>query len=210
MAVRRSSRWSGWDFPCGRCRRCILPWHPGHGKATRIETGGGDFAALVGDLRTAPRLGEIGGGLTGYFGDADQVEAVASLIQATTAENSALYLCDPVIGDKGGLFRPEPLAVAIRDRLLPLADIATPNRHELEWLAGKSLADNDALVAAAMNLGPKEVVVTSAFASARRNRNTPRYAGRRRPRYSSSVAGRATWNRRPFRRPLPRPPPRRQ
>jgi pyridoxine kinase len=151
-------------FPVWSVPTVILSWHPGHGKATRIETERRYFATLVHDLRTAPQLSEIGAVLTGYFSDAGQVEAVVSLIQATTAANSALYLCDPVIGDKGGLFRPEPLAVAIRDRLLPQADIATPNRHELEWIAGKSLADNDALMAAAMNLGPKEVVVTSAFA----------------------------------------------
>jgi pyridoxine kinase len=152
-------------FPVWSVPTVILPWHPGHGKATKLETGGGDFAALVDDLRIAPRLGEVSGVLTGYFGDPAQVDAVASLIQATAAENSALYLCDPIIGDKGGLFRPPDLAADMRDRLLPHADIATPNRYELEWLAGKPLGDNDALVAAAMNLGLKEVVVTSAFAS---------------------------------------------
>ena len=48
----------------------------------------------------------------------------------------AIHLCDPIIGDTGGLFQPEAVAGAIRDRLLPLADIATPNRFELGWLTG--------------------------------------------------------------------------
>ena len=151
-------------FPVWSVPTVLLPWHPGHGGASRIDMTRPEFAALIGDLRTAPRLGEIGGVLTGYFGDFGQVEEVAALVKATRAENPALYLCDPVIGDEGGLFRPEALAGAIRDRLLPYADIATPNRHELEWLAGKPLGDNDGLVAAVANLGPREVVVTSAFA----------------------------------------------
>ncbi len=45
-------------------------------------------------------------------------------------------LCDPVIGDHGGLYVPEAVATAIRDRLMPLATLATPNRFELAWLTG--------------------------------------------------------------------------
>ena len=61
---------------------------------------------------------------------------------------------------------PAATIAAVRETLLPLADIATPNRYELEILAGRRLADNDALAAAARGLGPGEVVVTSAFAGA--------------------------------------------
>ena len=49
---------------------------------------------------------------------------------------NALYICDPVMGDAGGLYVPEPTAEAMRDLLMPLADIATPNRYELEWIVG--------------------------------------------------------------------------
>ena len=41
------------------------------------------------------------------------------------------------------------VAAAVRDRLLPLADMATPNRHELAWLTGQEAGDNDGLARAA-------------------------------------------------------------
>jgi pyridoxine kinase len=95
------------------------------------------------------------------------VTAVARLVTAVKRRNpSALYLCDPNTGDSDGLFQPEAVAAAIRDDLLPLVDIATPNRYELAWLVDRAVDDNAAIVAAARSLGPPEVVVTSAFAPA--------------------------------------------
>ncbi len=140
-----------------------LAWHPGHGRSTRIVPGEDAFDALLGDLVRAPWLGEVGGVLTGYLGAAGQVPAVARLVLAVKARNpAALYLCDPVIGDAGGLYVPADLALAIRETLLPLADIATPNRFELEWLAGRPLDDTDRIVEAARGLAPAETLVTSA------------------------------------------------
>ena len=74
----------------------------------------------------------------------------------------AIYLCDPVMGDVGGLYVPEATASAIRDELVPIASITTPNRYELAWMAGAALADNNAVMEAALSLGPKQVLVTSA------------------------------------------------
>lgn len=143
----------------------VLPWHPGQGKGTRIVPPPEQFAALLRDLETAPWLGEVGAVLSGYLGDAAQAEAVAALVSAVKRRNpQALYLCDPVMGDAEGLYLPETTAAAIRDRLLPGADIATPNRFELEWIAGETLADNDAIARAALRLGPKTMLVTSAYA----------------------------------------------
>lgn len=152
-------------FPVWSLPTVILPWHPGQGPSTRIALDRAAFAGAVSDLSWSPALG-VGAVLTGYFDDATQIEPVAELVALVKARNpEAIYLCDPVIGDGDGLFRPEGIAVAIRDRLLPLADIATPNRHELLWLAGARADDNEGLASVAADLGPKEVVVTSAFAS---------------------------------------------
>jgi len=143
----------------------ILPWHPGHGRATRIVPPAAEFSALLGDLAQAPWLGEVGAVLSGYLGAPEQAAAVARLVGAVRARNrQARYLCDPVIGDAGGLYVPEATAAAIRDLLVPLADIATPNRFELEWLAGERLADNGAVARAALRLGPPTMLVTSAHA----------------------------------------------
>lgn len=151
-------------FPVWAVPTVVLPWHPGHGRATRIVAPANDFAAMMAELAAAPWLGEVGAVLTGYLGDAAQAGPVAALVSAVKARNpDALYLCDPVIGDAGGLYVPEATAMAIRDVLLPLADIATPNRHELQWLGGTApITDSAAARAAAHALGPATTVVTSA------------------------------------------------
>ena len=142
-----------------------LPWHPGHGRATRIVPEDSHFAAMIDDLANSKFLGECGAILTGYFGSAAQVEPAARLVAALKAKNpQALYLCDPVIGDSGGLYVPHTIASAICDKLLPLADIITPNRFELEWLAGKALPENPSLADASLSFGAKLALVTSAHA----------------------------------------------
>lgn len=152
-------------FPVWAVPTVVLPWHPGHGPATRIVPEPDQFASLMRDLEAAPWLDEVGAVLSGYLGDAAQAAAVASLVSAVKARNpDALYLCDPVMGDAGGLYVPEATAVAMRDLLMPLADIATPNRFELEWLAGERLGDNRAVAQAALGMGPTRMLVTSAHA----------------------------------------------
>ncbi|MEP9397493.1 pyridoxal kinase PdxY [Mesorhizobium sp. KR2-14] len=150
-------------YPVWAVPTVILPWHPGHGRATRIVPQPGEFAALMKDLENAPWLGEVAGVLSGYLGNAEQAAAVASLVAAVRARNpNALYVCDPVMGDLGGLYVSEAHAAALRDTLLPLADIATPNRYELEWIVGAKLDSVRAVVEAAMHVGPANMLVTSA------------------------------------------------
>lgn len=150
-------------FPVWAVPTVVLPWHPGHGPATRIVPPPGQFAALMKDLERAPWLGEVAAVLSGYLGDESQAQAVASLVEAVRARNSrAIYVCDPVIGDAEGLYVPEATAVAVRDTLLPLADVATPNRYELAWLTGTEPGDITATVEIAANTGPATMLVTSA------------------------------------------------
>lgn len=144
-----------------------LPWHPGHGPVTRVVPDPAGFAAVLADLAGSPRLGEVGAVLAGYLGHAGQAEPVGRLVDAVRAASpAAIFLCDPVIGDHDGLFQPEAVAEAIRNHLVPRADMAAPNRYELGWLAGASPADNTALATAARGLGLRETIVTSAFAPA--------------------------------------------
>jgi pyridoxine kinase len=146
----------------------LLPWHPGHGRAHRMPVPEADFAALCADLGRAPWLSEVGGIITGYLGSPGQAEAAAGLVAAVKAANpKALHLADPVIGDAsagtaGGLYVPEAVAIAQRDHLAGIADVATPNRFELGWLTGRPVETMVEIAAAARALGPKRVVVTSA------------------------------------------------
>ncbi|QPC85877.1 pyridoxal kinase PdxY [Mesorhizobium sp. NBSH29] len=150
-------------FPVWAVPTVVLPWHPGHGPATRIVPDAEQFSALLADLERAPWLGEVGAVLSGYLGNAAQADAVGSLVKAVRARNpDAVYICDPVMGDKGGLYVAPELAVALRDRLMPLADIATPNRYELAWMVGTPLDDIQSVIAAALDAGPATMLVTSA------------------------------------------------
>lgn len=140
----------------------ILPWHPGHGRATRVAISAEDFDAVISDLIRAPWRGEVKAVLSGYLGSAAQARSVARLVESLRADNpDLLYMCDPVCGDERGLYVPEDTAVAIRDSLIPLASIATPNRFELAWLAGAPLETNAAIMDAALSLGPSRMLVTS-------------------------------------------------
>ncbi|MEQ9572426.1 MAG: pyridoxal kinase, partial [Nitratireductor sp.] len=150
-------------YPVWAVPTVILPWHPGHGPATRIVPDDDAFAALLRDLAGSPRLGEVGAVLSGYLASPAQAQAVAALVEAARARSPGLlYVCDPVIGDLGGLYVADGVACAIRDRLIPLADIATPNRFELEWMAQRRLDDIVAVADAARALGPATMLVTSA------------------------------------------------
>lgn len=149
-----------WSLPT-----VLMPWHPGHGPSTRMVFPDETFSRVVDDMIASPRLGEVKAVLTGYFGSPRQPAAVARLVSALKEKNpDLLYVCDPVMGDAGGLYVPERTAEAIRDHLVPLATLATPNRYELAWLSGAALEDNNQIVDAALSLGPPKMLVTSAFA----------------------------------------------
>ncbi|ROL54894.1 Pyridoxal kinase [Anabarilius grahami] len=75
-----------------------------------------------------------------------------------------LTVCDPVLGDNGALYVPENLLPIYRDKVVPAADIITPNQFEAELLTGRSIStEKDAVEV--MNLlhsmGPDTVVITS-------------------------------------------------
>ncbi|UUP17426.1 pyridoxal kinase PdxY [Nitratireductor thuwali] len=140
-----------------------LPWHPGHGPATRIVPPAEEFSAFMGDLERAPWLGQVGAVTSGYLGEASQADAVVSLVAAVKKANPrAFYVCDPVMGDAEGQYVAESTAAAVRDRLMPIADLATPNRFELSWMTGRKLDSIAAIRAAASDAKPPAMLVTSA------------------------------------------------
>lgn len=140
-----------------------LPWHPGHGPATRIVPSDKEFSGFLNDIARAPWLDELGAILTGYMANAHQAKETGRLVERLKQSNPELtYVCDPVIGDVGGLYVAEETASAIRDTLIPLSDIATPNAYELSWLTGSAIpAKITDTQAQAEMLGPKSILVTS-------------------------------------------------
>src|SRR5579883_1237779 len=105
--------------------------------------------------------------LTGYLPSAEIVEFCREwVVKIKSARPQATYLCDPIIGDEPtGLYIDGAAAALIRDALVPLADIVTPNAFELSWLARRPAADMQAAVEAARSLSRPAVVVTSAPAA---------------------------------------------
>lgn len=150
-------------FPAWVVPTVTLSWHPGHGPATRYAATQEDFESLIDDMIEAPWIGEVGGILTGYLANPHQAECAARLFDKLKQTNpQPVYLCDPVIGDEGGLYVLEDTANAIKEHLLPLADIVTPNRFELGWLSGASTPQTrDEAVQLASSLAPENVLVTS-------------------------------------------------
>ncbi|MBN8999752.1 MAG: pyridoxal kinase, partial [Rhizobiales bacterium] len=72
-------------FPVWQLATVTLPWHPGHGPASRIVPDAAAFEAMVADLAGAPWLGEVGGVLSGYLGAPGQAAAIARLVDAVRA-----------------------------------------------------------------------------------------------------------------------------
>ncbi|KAK7168734.1 hypothetical protein R3I93_004896 [Phoxinus phoxinus] len=103
--------------------------------------------------------------LTGYSRDDSFLETVVNIVQELKRENPSLvYVCDPVLGDNGAMYVPENLVPIYRDKVVPAADIITPNQFEAELLTGRSInSEKDAVEV--MNLlhsmGPDTVVITS-------------------------------------------------
>lgn len=148
-----------WEIPT-----IVLPWHPGHGPATRQVPDPLLFSQSLEDLTQHPDFSSLGAVLTGYLGEASQAAPIAKLVDKLKAANpEALYVCDPVMGEETGLYIPQQTAEAMRDILLPRADIITPNRFEWNWLTQSAASDNMELVKAAQSLDIPKAIITSAF-----------------------------------------------
>ncbi|KAF7664767.1 hypothetical protein LDENG_00166130 [Lucifuga dentata] len=103
--------------------------------------------------------------LTGYSRDMSFLEMVVDIIQELKAANPSLvYVCDPVMGDHGAMYVPENLLPVYRDKVVPLADILTPNQFEAELLTGRKIrTEKDAVEVMDLlhQMGPDTVVLTS-------------------------------------------------
>lgn len=142
--------------------------HPGHGAFTGRVVPTDEVAALVRGLDDIGVLGRVDAVLSGYLGMAETAGAVVDAVERVRRQRSgALYLLDPVIGDNGRTYVRAGVPEAIRDRLLPLADVAAPNPFELGWLTGQDIVDEASALAAGRALcrrlrkdGPAIVIAT--------------------------------------------------
>ena len=111
-------------------------------------------------------LGEVDVVLSGYLGSEGIADVVLDAVARVAAANpAAIYACDPVIGNAArGSFVVEGLPELIRDRVVPAADILTPNQFELGYLTGRASDSVETILEAVDVLrdrGPRTVLVTS-------------------------------------------------
>ncbi len=144
--------------------------HTGYGHWTGQVFTGEEVRELVDGVEARGALQRCDAVLSGYLGDRAIGEAILDAVARVRGVNSrALYCCDPVIGDdRDGVYVRPGIADFLRENALPAADIATPNRFELEMLTGLSCASLDGAKKAAAVLigqlrgdGPRTVLLTS-------------------------------------------------
>ncbi|ARE38714.1 Pyridoxal kinase [Rhodovulum sp. P5] len=145
----------------------VLSNHPGwphvSGMPVPVET----LQAMVEALAANGWLHEHFALLIGYLPSAGHVALAADLAERLRqARPDARVVVDPVLGDAPkGLYVPREVAEAIRDRLVPLADVLTPNQFELGFLSGhdvRDLADAQAAADALLDTGQAgKVLLTS-------------------------------------------------
>lgn len=103
--------------------------------------------------------------LTGYVGSDSFLEEVVNVLLDMRKTNpNLIFVCDPVMGDDGHFYVPESLLPIYRDKIIPLADVITPNQFEAELLSGMKInCEKDAFKAMDIlhNKGTKVVVITS-------------------------------------------------
>ncbi|MCU1405461.1 MAG: pyridoxal kinase [Glaciihabitans sp.] len=104
--------------------------------------------------------------LSGYQGGTGIGDVIVDAVKRVKAANpSAIYACDPVMGNaKSGCFVAPEIPELLRERVVPAADLITPNQFELGFLTGTeplSLASTLESVDLARAMGPSTILVTS-------------------------------------------------
>jgi pyridoxine kinase len=125
-----------------------------------------DVAEILLGVQERGVFPQIDAVLSGYQGGVGIGDVIVDAVRRVKAANpSALYACDPVMGNaKSGCFVAPEIPDLLRDRVVPVADIITPNQFELGYLTGTEPASIESTLASAdlaRAMGPSTVLVTS-------------------------------------------------
>src|SRR5213592_3101189 len=140
--------------------------HTGYGEWRGPLLTPDELRAVIQGVEERGALERVAAVLSGYQGAEDVGAVVLETVARVKELNpSAVYCCDPVMGDVGrGMFVRPGIPELMRDRVVPAADIVTPNHFELDFLTGTSSRTLSELLDAADELravGPSVVLVTS-------------------------------------------------
>ncbi len=140
--------------------------HTGYGAWGGPMMTGDDIRNVVNGIRDRGGIDDCAYVLSGYQGGSSIGDAILDAVRLTKEQNpAAVYACDPVLGsaDKG-CFVSSEVQELIRDRVVPNADIITPNQFELGFLTGTdphTLEETLESVEMVRASGPGTVLVTS-------------------------------------------------
>jgi len=146
--------------------------HTGYSEGYKGDILNGDqLRSLVLDgMASNGLLQNIGYLLTGYIGSTSFLLAVLDVLttlrQQTTSTIQIQFVCDPVLGDNGKFYVPTELVDIYRNRVVPLANVVTPNQFEIEQLTQTTVTTVDDAKRACQSLlsmGPTLIFITSAI-----------------------------------------------
>jgi len=162
FALRRKGH-QVWELPT-----VLLSNHAGHKIFGGARLNSKQLRPVLESLEFAGHLKKVDAVITGYLPTREHVFiALDALRQVRRLNPKAVYLLDPTMGDDSRPGRPEGLFIDVkaaecqRTELLPLADMITPNRFELEWLTMRPVMDEETALAAIDQLGVDHVLLTS-------------------------------------------------
>jgi len=160
-------------FPLQRIGVEVLPVytvnfsnHTGYGAWRGPLISPDDVRDVITGIEERGVFGEIDVVLSGYQGGEGIADVILDAVGRVKAANpDAVYACDPVMGNaKSGCFVAPAIPILLREKVVPAADIITPNQFELGFLTEtepSDLASTLASADAARAMGPGVVLVTS-------------------------------------------------
>jgi pyridoxine kinase len=154
-------QWAGHDVTA--LPTVVLSNHPGHARFAGKALDPALLQEMTAALDANGWLGSFDALLSGYLPSAGHVAWVAATVERMRTLNpNLLYICDPILGDDPrGLYIDAEAANAIRDRLVPIADVLMPNRYELAWLSGRAVQSVEQAISSARHLARPKLVATS-------------------------------------------------
>ena len=160
-------------FPLQRIGVEVLPVytvnfsnHTGYGQWRGPLISPDDVREVLRGIEERGVLPQVDVVLSGYQGGEGIADVILEAVERVKAANpAAVYSCDPVMGNaRSGCFVAPAIPVLLRDRVVPAADIITPNQFELGFLTGTepdTLESTLASVDLVRATGPRTVLVTS-------------------------------------------------
>ena len=140
--------------------------HTGYGEWRGPLLPADDVRAVIKGVEERGAFPGVDAVLSGYQGGEDIGDVILDAVARVKAANpSAIYACDPVMGNaKSGCFVHPAIPVLLRERVVPAADLITPNQFELGFLTDtqpRTVEETLASVELARAMGPSTVLVTS-------------------------------------------------